>query len=104
MKELNADELKAAKIQIEAVQGKDQDQQFKFLQSIRKKKGHKVFELNLDTQEIQEAEFHVEKVVDLNDALRERRKIIIKKNCLYIQALNEKNALRKVINGYHKAL
>lgn len=53
--------------------------------------GHKCFELNLETDEITEADY-VEVTTTLDGKVSKR--INIKPNCLYQTALNKKNALK----------
>lgn len=70
--------------------------------------GHKLFEINVDTQEVTEAEFNTMDVLDWNSAVGKtvKNKSVIKKDrCLYISALNKKNALKKLakrIKEYQK--
>jgi hypothetical protein len=55
-------------------------------------KGHTLFELNCDTNEIVKAKFEE---VNANIKGAVRKKVIIKPNCLYISCLNEKSARKK---------
>lgn len=64
------------------------------------KDGHKVFELDLTTGVIVEATYEVTKNVDFDEVLKgtERkpvRVLVERENCLYMPALNKKNAQKK---------
>lgn len=70
-----------------------------FVFKIRPIKGHKVFEFNVLANTIQEAEFSKPAVVSFTKAqkgdLSARKRIDIKKGCLYMCALNAKNAIKQ---------
>jgi hypothetical protein len=76
---------------IEIVEQKNQYQEI-FLGSMVKRAGHTIFEYN--TKELNPAEhnysFEKGKLKD---------KIIVKGDCIYIQALNKKNALKKILKN-----
>lgn len=65
-----------------------------YMGSMRPHKGHKVFELDTKTGEIRLAEFEPI-VVHFQQKGTPRRKIIIKKGCQYVSALNYRNAIKK---------
>lgn len=70
------------------------------LSSLYPQRGHKCFEINLDTHEINEVEY-IETTVEVTSISGEnykRKKILVKDNCTYITALNKKNALKKFKN------
>jgi hypothetical protein len=58
------------------------------------KKGQTIWEINLETEEITEAEYEKTTVAILN-ADPVPKKIIQKIGCIYIPAINKKNALKK---------
>ena len=65
---------------------------------IKPHKGHSLFEINLETEDIKIAEFTEIKaeIKKLDDKTHEiRKKVIIKPNCIYISALNIQNAAKK---------
>ena len=100
MKELqDFKESESAKAEI--VQQKQQEKQTVLVNSIRPHSGHKCFEYNRETGEIKLAEFE-EIAVSFEAAARgeiaPKKKILMKENCVYITALNKKNALRKLNN------
>lgn len=69
----------------------------KFVGSINLKKGHKVFEYNLKTDSIgipqREIVYNTDGQTGTETILG---RIITKPDCLYIPALNRKNAIRKI--------
>lgn len=67
-----------------------------FLGSAMLTPGHRVFEINTTTLECSEAVFETE--VHFNAP--HRRKITIKQECVYICALNIKNALKRYKRSY----
>lgn len=73
--------------------------------TIRPHKGHKLFEFNVSTGQITLAQFKYSDIhyTDAMKGLINARKTVIKKpNCIYISALNKKNAL-KVLNRNEKS-
>lgn len=72
----------------------------KLLGSQTKVKGHTLFEYNTKTREIKEATFKSQ-IVDFKSVTTEspddRKTVIVKEGCVYIQALNKKNAIKKLI-------
>ena len=99
MKELENIQKDTIKIHAESEKKKE----IKFLGSQRKIKGLKLWEFNLDTKELKEAEYKKERMVlpglkALPNKKAIRRQVEIKENGIYIQALNRENALRKLRN------
>jgi len=78
---------------------KQQEKQLKFVGQQRPYSGHKCFEVNLSTGEINLAEFK-EEAISFEDAkngiISGKKKVIIKDNCVYITALNKKNVIKKL--------
>jgi|GEM_PF-2914929 hypothetical protein len=60
--------------------------------------GHRCFEVNEKTFETKEAQY--ERIVNFNEP--DTRKIVIKENCVYINALNAPNALKVYKKGGRK--
>jgi desulfoferrodoxin (superoxide reductase-like protein) len=80
----------------------EQEQKFqqKHIGSIHPHRGHTLFEVNLATGEIEPAEFQQQDYVvgsDINSG-GGRKKVIMKPDCVYISALNKRNALKKFMN------
>ena len=78
---------------------KQQEKQLKFIGQQRPHSGHKCFEINLSTGEINLAEFK-EEAISFEDArngiISGKRKVIVKEGCVYVTALNKKNAIKKL--------
>ena len=58
-------------------------------------RGHKCFEINTITNEICEAEFFDDYVIMFSSSYERKKKLKVKENCVYITALNIKNAYKK---------
>ncbi len=80
---------------------KQQEKQTKLVHRIKPHQGHKCWQYNRDTEELTLAEFQTE-ALDFNAAAKGqvalKRKILVKENCIYVTALNRKNALKHVKN------
>ena len=64
---------------------------------IKPKKNHRVFEYNIEKEYITEAIYSEENVIySLDGNHIKKRKIVKNKGCIYISALNKKNALKKI--------
>lgn len=57
--------------------------------------GMKVWECDLATGDIVEAEISVTPYTDKNGRIRKNRKVMIRQNCMYEYAMNGENATRK---------
>ena len=58
--------------------------------------GHKIWEINIETGEISEAKFSNNTYMAFGE---NKKEILVKKHCVYISALNKKNALKKADKG-----
>ncbi len=97
MKELIKDHQDSA---IEIREDEEQKKTIKHLGRVRHVRGLTLFEFNRETKELIPAKFHTASVMisGTNDSA-ERTEVLrvnIKKNCFYLQALNLKNAKRKL--------
>lgn len=95
--------MKVDPIEKDKVVIEDQQQvkkQVKFLGSERLKPGHTLYEVNTRTMEVKPAEYEKLDAVltDLKAGTRISRRIMVKEDCVYISALNEKNIYRKLSN------
>lgn len=63
------------------------------------KKGHKIWEVNEETGVIREADYKVDTVVFNFMAKKEPEKLVINADCVYIPALNAKNAKKKYLEN-----
>lgn len=80
----------------------EQKKEIKLLGSQRKVAGHTMFEYNLLTKEIKPALYDEVKIqVNGSQAHQNttRYKLVINEQCFYVQALNQKNALKKLIKA-----
>lgn len=84
---------------------KKQRQEYRFIRSISHRPGHTLFSINEVTGEIKEAEYKKEEQITWAQALMIKegvgcpRKVIIEKDCVYIEALNKENALKRFDKG-----
>lgn len=67
---------------------------------IKQQKGHRLYEINMQTGDVKEAEFEsvdmeLSKLSENVSSQAVRKKVITKHNCIYISALNIKNAAKK---------
>lgn len=77
-----------------------QEEKLQFIGSIRPKKGHTLFEINGKEGTIQPAKLEDQPAEwdhEKKEFKKPRKKVMVKKDCFYISALNEKNALRKFL-------
>ena len=81
---------------------REMKQKAKLHGSIRPQKGHTLFELNLKTKEIKPATFEELDFVVNQITNGKKKKVIMQTDCIYISALNEKNALRKFFKSIKK--
>lgn len=91
---------------IEIVGQAEKKYELKKLQTIIPYKGHTLFEINLVTGEVSEAQFEkisvsMEEAIGLNKLNNSKirpgitKKVIVKKDCVCISALNKSNAIKK---------
>ena len=96
MKDLNIQEVKEDKIEIVKQQVHELKKVFEG--TFKPQKGHTLFELNLELGTIVVAEFDEVPALDFNEAVKgkitSQKKITKKPNCVYVSALNKKNALK----------
>lgn len=71
----------------------------RFLGSERRNKGHILFEFNLKTGDLNPAQISKEVSVDLEGNPCYKTKVFKHSDCVYVQALNEKNALKRLLRG-----
>lgn len=72
--------------------------------SIKPHKNHKIYEFNTKTKQLYVAEFMDTPIITWENAVAKKfpiyRKILKKENCIYISALNEKNAYKILKRDY----
>lgn len=76
----------------------EQEKQSRHLGSIKPKRGHTLFEINLKTKEIVPATFE-EKEYRVDGKNSNRRTVVVKDDCTYISALNKNNAIKKLLKA-----
>lgn len=73
----------------------EEKRQNQFLFSTKVKPGHKMWELDVNTKEIKEAEVNRFVIVGKDGKDKKKARVQIKKDCLYMPALNLKNAEKR---------
>ena len=101
MKELGVNT--ESKDQIKNVRQKEVEKQQKQVGQLKPHKGHTVFEYNVLTGELVPAV--IEDVISVQKHHKDlpptkHRKIIVKEGCVYVSALNIKNAVKKLAKYY----
>lgn len=90
---LKAENLNQNKIEIQ----KQVKQEYKLIGSMFYQKGHTLFEYNVKTKSIKKATYKmIEDTIQFNHNPLQKRELIIKQDCYYLQALNMNNALKKL--------
>ena len=75
--------------------------EFHLIGSQRKVKGHTLYAFNTVTKEIKVAPVERKVFFGFNGNITYKNELTVEKNCIYLQALNEKNARKRLIRmGY----
>lgn len=92
----------ADKVKTEIQQKKQQKKEQKMIGSMRHRKGMTLFAINIVTGEVKPAEYVKQNIITWEQALRlihnqsdTTRRVLVEKNCVYIEALNAENAWKK---------
>jgi len=95
MKELNQKPQTLHEVVIQ--QEKQKEVELQYVGSIKPHRGHKVWEINLNTLEVKEAEYIQEKQIVFGTNLEHLppRKLVMNTDCIYISSLNAKTALKR---------
>lgn len=104
MRELNTHDRLSEKQSIEQTQKKTQTVEFKYDSSLRPLRGHIVWEINVKSGEIKQAEYKKYHTIYWFDALKclengWKKEIIKQKGCIYISALTKESALKRWKEG-----
>ena len=94
---MRVDIQQAYKMEVPIV--KEEKRQVKFINSERKVPGHIMYEHNPATGEIKPAtykEAEIEFTGNLHTPSRTRLKLVVNDGCDYVQALNKRNAIKKL--------
>ena len=90
-----------AKDKIELVKQTQIEKKRVFIKSIRPQKNHRLFEFDLEKREVRLAQFTVNKQISFVDAMKtggkSNKEVDGKQGCIYISAMNEKNAWKKFL-------
>lgn len=90
LQEKDVDELR-----MEQVQKKKNE--FHLIGQERRIKGHTLFCFNVATKKIKVAPMKQELILDMSGATLCKNSVTIEKDCIYVQALNEKNARKRLV-------
>ncbi len=71
-----------------------QQKEYKLIGKARKVPGHTLFSFNKKSKEIKVAEMNSSVSIGFNNKPVYCNKILIEKDCIYVQALNKKNAIK----------
>lgn len=83
-----------AKAPVEQVAKKQQE--YHLIGKQRKVRGHILFEFNKQTKEIKPAVINRTAILQMDGTVKYNTKTDVKQDCFYIQALNTKNAEKKL--------
>lgn len=86
---------------IENVKQVNVTKRHELLGSVKPQKNHILFQYNWETEELTRASFTELEPLKFEDAVsgasKKRRTVVIEPGCTYASALNEKNALKKIM-------
>lgn len=88
------------KAQLESIVKKKQEIQYQLIGKLTPKRGHSLYEIDIEKLEIRLAEFVNNKTISWFTALKiakgeVKEDILVKHKCVYISALNPKNAMKR---------
>ena len=87
--------------QLRTEQVQKKKNEFHLIAQERRIKGHTLFCFNEVTRKIKVAPMNQDIMLGLDGSVMYRNKVAVEKDCVYVQALNEKNARKKLIKmGY----
>lgn len=75
---------------------KEQEKQYKFVGSLILKSKHSIFEYNEQTGKIIISEIKCDVALGIDKKVHKKASVVFKKDCIYVAALNSKNAIRKL--------
>jgi hypothetical protein len=73
------------------------EKELKLKGQMKPKRGHKLFEYNTKLNELQLAKFEPKEI-------GQNKKVIIRKDCVYVTALNKKNAVKRLMPNHSNQL
>lgn len=83
---------------------KEQQQKFDYQGSTKLQPGQKLFQYDMEKGELSEVKLEAEKTFDMATGDKTKHsKINAQNTCIYVEAINKKNAMRKVLKkfGFH---
>ena len=87
--------------QLRTEQVQKKKNEFHLIGQERRVKGHTLFCFNEVTKKIKVAPMNQDIMLGLDGSVIYKNKVTVEKDCVYVQALNEKNARKKLIKmGY----
>ena len=87
--------------QLRTEQVQKKKNEFHLIGQERRIKGHTLFCFNEVTKKIKVAPMNQECMLGMDGSVIYKNKVTVEKDCVYVQALNEKNARKKLIKmGY----
>lgn len=89
---------------IEVVKQTQAETQRVYVGTVKPKRNHILYEFDLKNKTVKRAEFRVDKTVSFEQAAKgiasEKKEVDGKEGCVYISAMNEKNAWKKFKRQY----
>jgi hypothetical protein len=86
------------KVDVELVVNKNQEKRYSLIGSYKPRiDGGYVFRYCIETKTIQKAEYKTSDTIKLDG--KPSKTLIVKKNSIYVEALNEKNAMKRIKKG-----
>ena len=82
--------------QLRTEQVRKKKNEFHLIGQERRIKGHTLFCFNLVKREIKVAPITQERMFGLDGSVIYKNNVTVEKDCVYVQALNEKNAIKKL--------
>ena len=104
MKELEQHNKIDESTRIEVTLKKRQEIEHMYKGSIKPKKGQFVWEIDEETGEIKKAEYKKQPAIfDLTKSFKPKLELIMRKDCVYIPALNAENAKKKYLQNNNQS-
>lgn len=96
MKELDKINQDINKDQVAIEARKREQTEYKLVGELKPKRGHIVWEINITTEKVVAAKYEEHRTIHIDEAVGVSTKDIVRrKGCIYISALNPKNALKR---------
>lgn len=76
--------------------------EYKKIGCMKHRNGHTLFSFNVKTGEWKIADVQGKAIINFDKTVTKEKKILIEKDCIYIEALNLKNAKKRLMRDYVK--